>query len=151
MSVRNISHHLDNLEGAGVVQVTDTRYPKKAKQMEVYAPADDPVVVFVGTETRKTGFIELLKRLVGATSLLLFGSVLLYIYHGFGLDAGGGNESGFGHCCPFPDSSSFSVRSCSGGSGIDRTTPQYPSKINFEPSGVLSLPSDKERVWFAQG
>ena len=94
MSVQNISYHLDNLEDAGVVQVTDTRYSEKGKEMEVYAPADDPVVVFVGTETRKTGFIDLLKRLVGATGLLLLGSVLLYMYHGFGLGAGGGDESG---------------------------------------------------------
>lgn len=94
MSLQNVAYHLDNLEDAGVVEVADTRYSEKGKEMNVYAPADDPVVVFVGTETRKTGFIDLLKRLIGATGLLLLGSVLLYIYHGFGLGAGGGSESG---------------------------------------------------------
>ncbi|WP_049934216.1 ArsR/SmtB family transcription factor [Haloplanus natans] len=93
MSVQNVSYHLNNLEDAGIVQVADTRYSEKGKEMNVYAPADDPVVVFVGTETRKTGFIDLLKRLVGASALLLLGSVLLYIYQGFGLGAGGGSES----------------------------------------------------------
>lgn len=92
ISLQNVSYHLDNLEDAGVVQVADTRYSQKGKEMNVYAPADDPVVVFVGTEERKTGFLDLLKRLVGATGLLFLGSVLLYIYQGFGVGAGGGEE-----------------------------------------------------------
>lgn len=93
MSLQNVSYHLENLEDAGVVEVADTRYSEKGKEMNVYAPGDDPVVVFVGTKTRKTGFIDLLKRLVGASGLLLLGSVLLYIYQGFGVGAGGGNGS----------------------------------------------------------
>ena len=103
MSVQNVSYHLDNLEDAGVVEVADTRYSEKGKEMNLYAPADDPVVVFVGTEERKAGFLSLLKRLVGATGLLLLGSVLLYIYHGFGLGAGGGDESGIRSLLSVPE------------------------------------------------
>lgn len=92
LSLQNVSYHLDNLEDAGVVRVADTRYSEKGKEMNVYAPADDPVVVFVGTEERKTGFLDLLKRLVGATGVLFLGSALLYIYQGFGVGAGGREE-----------------------------------------------------------
>ena len=109
MSVQNVSYHLDNLEDAGVVEVADTRYSEKGKEMNLYAPADDPVVVFVGTEERKAGFLSLLKRLVGATGLLLLGSVLLYIYHGFGLGLAAVMNQAFGHCCQSLDLSSFSV------------------------------------------
>lgn len=93
ISLQNVSYHLDNLEDAGVVRVADTRYSEKGKEMNVYAPVDDPVVVFVGTEERKTGFLDLLKRLVGATVLLFIGSGLLYLSQAFGTGAGGGEES----------------------------------------------------------
>jgi len=57
----------------------------------VYAPADDPVVMFVGTEDRKTGFLDLLKRLVGATGLLLVISAFLFAFQAFGRPGGAGD------------------------------------------------------------
>ena len=92
MSLQNVSYHLDNLEEAGVVRVADTRYSEKGREMNVYAPADDPVVVFVGTEERKTGFRDLLKRLVGATGLLFVISSLLFAFQAFGRPGGAGDE-----------------------------------------------------------
>lgn len=92
MSLQNVSYHLDNLRDAGVVRVADTRYSEKGKEMNVYAPADDPVVVFVGTEERKTGFLDLLKRLVGATGLLFIVSAFLFVFQAFGRPGGAGDE-----------------------------------------------------------
>lgn len=92
ISLQNVSYHLDNLEEAGVVRVADTRYSEKGREMNVYAPADDPVVVFVGTEERKTGFRDLLKRLVGATGLLFVISSLLFAFQAFGRPGGAGDE-----------------------------------------------------------
>ena len=92
ISLQNVSYHLDNLEEAGVVRVADTRYSEKGREMNVYAPADDPVVVFVGTEERKTGFRDLLKRLVGATGLLVVISSLLFAFQAFGRPGGAGDE-----------------------------------------------------------
>lgn len=90
LSLQNVSYHLDNLEDADVVQVADTRYSEKGTEMKVYAPADDPIVVFVGTEERKTGLLDLLKRLVGATALLLLASLFVFT-QGFGRPATGGD------------------------------------------------------------
>ena len=92
ISLQNVSYHLDNLEEAGVVRVADTRYSEKGREMNVYAPADDPVVVFVGTEERKTGFRDLLKRLVGATGFLFVISSLLFAFQAFGRPGGAGDE-----------------------------------------------------------
>ena len=92
ISLQNVSYHLDNLEEAGVVRVADTRYSEKGREMNVYAPADEPVVVFVGTEERKTGFRDLLKRLVGATGLLFVISSLLFAFQAFGRPGGAGDE-----------------------------------------------------------
>ena len=77
-SIQTIVYHLNELQAAELVQVADTRYSEKGKEMKIYAPPDNPVVVFVGTEKRKSGFFSLLKRLVGATAILLFSLVLIY-------------------------------------------------------------------------
>ncbi|WP_262181262.1 ArsR/SmtB family transcription factor [Haloarcula laminariae] len=92
MSLQNVSYHLDNLEDVGVIQVAGTRYSEKGKEMNVYAPADDPVVMFVGTEERKTGFRDLLKRLVGATGLLFVISTLLFAFQAFGQPGGASDD-----------------------------------------------------------
>lgn len=91
-SVQTVMYHLDNLNNSGLIQVADTRYSEKGKEMNVYAPADDPVVVFVGTEERKTGLVDMLKRLVGATALLSLISAFLFVFQAFGQPgaAGGG-------------------------------------------------------------
>lgn len=102
MSLQNVSYHLDNLEDAGVVRVADTRYSEKGKEMSVYAPADDPVVVFVGTEERKTGFLDLLKRLVGATGLLVVVSAFLFVFQAFSRPGGAGDELTIRELLSFP-------------------------------------------------
>ncbi|WP_152421551.1 ArsR/SmtB family transcription factor [Haloferax gibbonsii] len=89
MSVQSVSYHLENLSEAGIIQVADTMYSEKGKEMKIYAPADNPVVLFVGTENRKHGLRDVIKRLLGATGLVFLGSVLLYIYRGFGVATGG--------------------------------------------------------------
>ncbi|MFD1684635.1 ArsR/SmtB family transcription factor [Halobellus litoreus] len=47
-SLQNVRHHLDNLREAGLVRVVDTRYSVKGREMKVYAPARDSLVVCVG-------------------------------------------------------------------------------------------------------
>ena len=95
LSLQNVMYHLDNLHEADVIRVTDTQYSQKGKEMSVYAPADDPVVVFVGTEMRKTRFLDRLKRLVGATIILLVASVIIFLsQYGnvMGLGSGDGGD-----------------------------------------------------------
>lgn len=75
-SVQNVLYHLERLEDTGLVRVADTRYSEKGKKMNVYAPADDPTLVFVGTEERKSKLRQLLGRLLGAVSTLVLASVV---------------------------------------------------------------------------
>lgn len=77
-SLQNVSYHLENLEAAELIQVAGTQYSEKGREMAVYAPADDPLVIFVGTDDRKPSFKQLLKRFLGATSLLAVLSILLH-------------------------------------------------------------------------
>lgn len=70
-SVQNVSYHLNKLEDAGAIEVADTRYSEKGQEMRVYAPADEPIVVFVGTEERQSGLLSRLKRLVSAVGVVI--------------------------------------------------------------------------------
>ena len=70
-SVQTVSYHLQKLQDAGAIEVADTRYSEKGHEMNVYGPADDPVVVFVGTDERRTGFITLIKRFLSAIAVVI--------------------------------------------------------------------------------
>lgn len=77
-SLQNARHHLGNLEEAGLVRVADTRYSEKGREMKVYAPSEDPMVVFVGREERRKGFVDSLRQLVPVATLLALVSVLVH-------------------------------------------------------------------------
>lgn len=87
LSIQTVSYHLDTLEENDLVRVAGTRYSEKGREMNVYAPPEDPVVVFVGTEERKTGFLDVLKRVFGAV-LALFAATTYVFVETFGLSAG---------------------------------------------------------------
>jgi DNA-binding transcriptional ArsR family regulator len=76
-SLQNARHHLSNLEQAGAIRVADTRYSKKGREMSVYAPSEEPLVVFVGREERKHSFIDSLRGLVSTVTVLGLVSLLV--------------------------------------------------------------------------
>jgi DNA-binding transcriptional ArsR family regulator len=77
-SLQNVSYHLERLAEADLVGTTGTRYSEKGREMAVYGPADEPVVMFVGTDERKSSLRRLLGRFVGATALLAVLSVAVH-------------------------------------------------------------------------
>jgi DNA-binding transcriptional ArsR family regulator len=98
-SLQNAQYHLGNLEEAGLVEVIDTVYSEKGREMQVFAPADRPLVVFAGGEETSGGLRSALESLLGAVGLLGLASLLVQWY----LDelpwvarsgAGGGGDSG---------------------------------------------------------
>jgi DNA-binding transcriptional ArsR family regulator len=76
-SVQNVRHHLDNLQDAGLAEVAGTRYSVKGREMDVYAPSDDQLVVAVGREDDRSSFLDSLRSLLGAVGALVVGSVLV--------------------------------------------------------------------------
>jgi len=76
-SVQNVSYHLEKLADAETIEVADTRYSEKGHEMNVYGPADDPVVLFVGTEERQTSLMSLLKRFFSAIGVLVLTSYMI--------------------------------------------------------------------------
>jgi predicted ArsR family transcriptional regulator len=50
-TTQNIRYHLENLEDAGLVEVTDVCYSEKGREMYVYEPSDAPSMLVFGRET----------------------------------------------------------------------------------------------------
>jgi len=92
-SLQNVRHHLGKLQDAGLVRVADTRYSVKGREMNVYAPVDDALVVAIGREDDKDGFLNSLKRLVGVAGILALASLLVQYAFGAGVADLGGPES----------------------------------------------------------
>lgn len=76
-SVQNVRHHLDGLQEAGLVEVTEMRYSPKGREMDVYAPVDEPMVVFVGRQDGNASFVDSLKRFFGAIGVLGLASLAI--------------------------------------------------------------------------
>ncbi|MFC6725426.1 ArsR/SmtB family transcription factor, partial [Halobium palmae] len=81
-SLQNVRHHVNNLQEAGLVRVADTRYSVKGREMNVYAPSDDPMVVCVGREDDRGDFLDSLKRRVGVAALV--GLFAAFVQSAFG-------------------------------------------------------------------
>ncbi|GAB3689364.1 hypothetical protein GCM10028857_24610 [Salinarchaeum chitinilyticum] len=69
-SLQNVQYHLGNLEDAGVIEVVDTAYSEKGREMDVYAPADRPLVLFAGDAEDETLLQRALGRLLGGLGAL---------------------------------------------------------------------------------
>jgi DNA-binding transcriptional ArsR family regulator len=84
-SLQNVQYHLGRLEDAGVVEVAGTAYSEKGREMDVYAPADQPLVIVAAEEEETTGLKAALSRLLGGVAALLVGSAAVQEVFGDGL------------------------------------------------------------------
>ncbi|MDZ7745156.1 MAG: winged helix-turn-helix domain-containing protein [Halobacteriales archaeon] len=122
-SIQNVQYHLGRLEDAGVVEVAGTAYSEKGREMDVYAPADSPLVIVAAEKERTSGVRAALSRLLGSVGVLLVGSLAVQQYLGGGLfpgteqtstgGAGGGGTGGDAAptvtATPTDDAGGFSV------------------------------------------
>lgn len=84
-SVQNVRHHVSKLVDAGLVETVDTRYSVKGREMTVYGPTDDRVVVAVGGESDRSSLTETLGGLLGALAVLAGASLLVQSLFGAGV------------------------------------------------------------------
>jgi DNA-binding transcriptional ArsR family regulator len=54
-SLENTSYHLDNLQEAGLVEGVDTVYSEKGREMTVYGPVSEPLLLFFGSSENEPG------------------------------------------------------------------------------------------------
>lgn len=99
-SLQNVQYHIENLSDADVIEVVDTVYSEKGREMKVYAPSDRALIVFAGRERETTGLKSALKSLLGGVGVLALASVVVDRLLGgptadlFGLGGVGGAEQG---------------------------------------------------------
>lgn len=90
-SIQNVRYHLEKLTDADLVEVADTIYSEKGREMKVYAPSAKPLVVFAGNDEDAPGIEAALSRLLGALSVLGLSS--LAVQRIFGGRAGVGGSA----------------------------------------------------------
>jgi DNA-binding transcriptional ArsR family regulator len=93
-SLQNAQYHLDNLEEAGAIEVVDTAYSEKGREMNVYAPADRPLVVFAGQDEATSTLRSALGRLIGGVAAVGLAGVVVEAV--FGESLLGSSEQGDG-------------------------------------------------------
>ncbi|ELZ53371.1 MULTISPECIES: ArsR/SmtB family transcription factor [Halorubrum] len=69
-SLQNVQYHLSRLDDADLVDVVDTAYSEKGREMDVYAAADEPLVLFSGGSEESAGIKTALMRLLGGYGLI---------------------------------------------------------------------------------
>jgi DNA-binding transcriptional ArsR family regulator len=75
-SLQNVQYHLKRLDSAGAIEVVDTVYSEKGREMDVYAPADRPLVVVAATDEETAGVSDVLARLLGGVAIVGIASLL---------------------------------------------------------------------------
>ncbi|MFC7175701.1 ArsR/SmtB family transcription factor [Halosegnis marinus] len=69
-SLQNVHYHLDRLEGADLIEPAGTGYSEKGNEMTVYAPCNEALVLFAGTDHDRSRFERLLGRVLSLYLLL---------------------------------------------------------------------------------
>lgn len=76
-SVQNVHYHLSKLTDAGVVTVVDTTYSEKGREMNIYAPASEPLVLVSGSENDREDLVESLSKFLAGVGGVALLSVLI--------------------------------------------------------------------------
>lgn len=92
-SLQNVRHHLNNLADADLVEATETRYSVKGREMKVYAPVNESLVVCVGDSEERSSFLSSLRQFIGAGVALVLGSLLVHFTFSAGVPSVDGPSS----------------------------------------------------------
>ncbi|MGM0448260.1 MAG: ArsR/SmtB family transcription factor [Methanobacteriota archaeon] len=93
-SLQNVQYHLSRLDDADLVDVVDTAYSEKGREMDVYAAADEPLVLFAGGSEESAGIKTALMRLLGGYGLIGLAAVAAQRLFAVGSLAGSGGDAG---------------------------------------------------------
>jgi DNA-binding transcriptional ArsR family regulator len=76
-SLQNVQYHLGKLADGDLVEVVDTVYSEKGREMKVYGPTAEPLVLFAGNEERTVGLRSALANLLGGVGVLGLASLVV--------------------------------------------------------------------------
>lgn len=140
-SLQNVQYHLERLEDAGAVEVVGTAYSEKGREMDVYAPADEPLVIYAGREEEASGLRAALSRLVGGVAALAVGAVAVQETFGEGLPFPGARTGGGGDGVDASDGGDAGGVGGDGGAGSAGTTEPTATPVADGGGAVEGTPS----------
>jgi DNA-binding transcriptional ArsR family regulator len=91
-SLQNASYHIEKLVDADLVEVADTWYSEQGREMKVYAPASDSLVLFASDGASSPSLKSRLARLLGVVGVL--GAASLVVQRLLGGQPGDGAATG---------------------------------------------------------
>lgn len=74
-SLQNVNYHLQNLLGANLIEIADTRYSRKGTEMKIYAPSTNAVLL-LSQESTARRIKQLLSRLIAGIGALAIGALV---------------------------------------------------------------------------
>lgn len=77
ISVQNASYHLGNLRDADLVEVIDTCYSEKGREMEIYAVTRDPKLLVLGIREDQANLRQAFRQLAESVGLPALGIAAL--------------------------------------------------------------------------
>lgn len=144
-TVQNARYHLENLKEAGIVEVEETRYSPKGREMDVYAPAE-PLVMFVGREEDSTTVRDALKRFFATVGVIgiaaVFVEYLFRLYAPETAPEGGGGAGDGGAAFEAQDA----PRSTDGGAEADALQQEAQEAPTEAEQAAEAAPTLLERV-----
>jgi DNA-binding transcriptional ArsR family regulator len=132
-SLQNVQYHLNKLEDAGAIEVIDTIYSEKGREMNVYAPADRPLVIMAGgDDDDKSTLRSALSRFLGSLGIIGIASLAIQAAVGnggfltptgsrspAGSDSGGAPVAGNETATPTPEPEEPRATDSDGGGGME--------------------------------
>ena len=86
-SLQNAQYHIEKLADADLIEVIDTRYSEKGREMNVYGARDAPVVLFAGSDEHGQDVRTALTSLVGGVGAVTIGALVVQEWLGRGIAA----------------------------------------------------------------
>ncbi|MFA1612141.1 ArsR/SmtB family transcription factor [Halobellus rubicundus] len=148
-SIQNAQYHLDRLETAGLIEPAGTAYSAKGREMTVYAPSDQALVVVAGSEDDTTGLQSALTQLLGGLGVVALGSVVVdrLVRAGAGptLSTGAGSAGGDGGAGGSADGGATAADAGGGGANLTGGTTAEPTATpTAEPATPTATESDMQ-------
>ena len=142
-SLQNAQYHLEKLDDANLIDVVDTRYSEKGREMSVYGPSGAPVVLFAGGERAEGDVRSALASLLGGVGVLGVASLAVQaIVEGNVVPSAGGD--GAAVTTSAGDAEAFAVQEAATTTVADTTAAQsgaagIPPGVLFFVGGALVL------------
>ncbi|MFB6202806.1 MAG: ArsR/SmtB family transcription factor [Halorhabdus sp.] len=106
-SLQNVNYHIHKLEDADLIEVVDSTYSNQGKEMSIYAPTNQALVLFASNDIDEPSLVDALKQLLGFVGVFALISLLidplirrLATSTAGGAGGGGGGAGGTGGTVP---------------------------------------------------